>query len=78
MRKKKYWYVIDNAGKIFPAVSKDSRSNIFRLSFYLNEIVDPIILEQAVNETLPRFETFSVHDKKWYFLAILKCKYALF
>jgi len=72
MRKKKYWYKIDNAGKIFPAVSKDSRSNIFRLSFYLNEIVDPIILEQAVNEILPRFETFSVQIKNgifWQYLS---------
>ncbi len=60
MRKQKYWYKLDNAGKVFPAVSKDSRSNIFRISFYLDEAVDPIILEQAVNETLPRFETFAV------------------
>ena len=73
MRKQKYWYKLDNAGKVFPAVSKDSRSNIFRLSFYLNEEVDPIILEQAVNETLPRFETFAVQIKNglfWQYLGV--------
>ncbi len=67
MKKQKYWYRLDNAGKVFPAVSKDSRSNIFRLSFYLNEMVDPIILEQAVNETIPRFETFAVQIKNGFF-----------
>ena len=63
MRKKKYWYKLDNAGKLFPAFSKDSRSNVFRLSFYLDEVVDSEILEQAINKILPRFETFAVQMK---------------
>jgi len=67
MKKQKYWYKIDNAGKIFPAVSKDSRSNIFRLSLYLNETVDKDILEQAVNDILPRFETFAIQMKNGLF-----------
>lgn len=67
MKKRKYWYKLDNAGKIFPAVSKDSRSNVFRLSFYLDDIVDPIILEDAVNKVLPRFETFAVQLKNGLF-----------
>lgn len=67
MRKSKYWYKLDNAAKIFPAVSQDERSNVFRLSFYLDEIVDPDILEQAVNQLLPRFETFSVTLKNGLF-----------
>ncbi len=67
MKKKKYWYKIDNAGKIFPAVSKDDRSNVFRLSFYLDEIVEPVILEEAVNKVLPRFETFAVQLKNGLF-----------
>lgn len=60
MRKNKYWYKLDNAAKIFPAVSKDERSNVFHLSFYLDEPIDPVILEKAVNQILPRFESFSV------------------
>lgn len=67
MRKSKYWYKLDNAAKIFPAVSQDERSNVFRLSFYLDEIIDPDILEQAVNHILPRFETFSVTLKNGLF-----------
>ncbi|MFA5470649.1 MAG: hypothetical protein WCZ00_01325 [Acholeplasmataceae bacterium] len=67
MKKRKYWYRLDNAAKIFPAVSKDDRSNVFRLSFYLDETVDSDILEQAVNKILPRFETFAVQMKNGLF-----------
>ncbi|MFH1693216.1 MAG: hypothetical protein ABH890_02915 [Bacillota bacterium] len=67
MKKTKYWYKLDNAGKIFPAVSKDDRSNVFRLSFYLDEIIDSTILEEAVNKVLPRFETFAVQLKNGLF-----------
>ena len=67
MKRNNYWYPVDNAGKIFPAVSKDSRSSVFRLSFYLTETIDPVLLEQAVNEVLPRFETFAVELKSGLF-----------
>ncbi len=67
LKKQKYWYKLDNAGKIFPAVSQDERSNVFRLTFYLNETVQPNILEEAVNKVLPRFETFAVQLKNGLF-----------
>ncbi len=67
LKKKKYWYKLDNAGKIFPAVSQDERSNVFRLSFYLDETVDKDLLEEAVNKVLPRFETFAVQLKNGLF-----------
>lgn len=67
MKRNNYWYPVDNAGKIFPAVSSDSRSSVFRLSFYLIEKVDPTALAQAVNEVLPRFETFQVALKNGLF-----------
>lgn len=67
MKRKNYWYPVDNAGKIFPAISKDSRSSVFRLSFYLNELVDPKRLEDAVNDILARFETFAVELKNGLF-----------
>ena len=67
MKKKKYWYKLDNAGKIFPAVSQDERSNVFRLSFYLDEEVNKDRLEEAVNKSLARFETFAVQLKNGLF-----------
>ena len=67
MKKKRYWYKLDNAAKIFPAVSKDDRSNVFRLSFYIDEVVDKDALEEAVNKVLKRFETFAVQLKNGLF-----------
>jgi NRPS condensation-like uncharacterized protein len=67
MKKNQYWYKIDNAGKIFPAISKDSRSNVFRQSFYLYESVDKDLLELAINKILPRFEAFAVQMKNGLF-----------
>ncbi len=67
LKKQKYWYKLDNAGKIFPAVSQDERSNVFRLSFYLDETIDSTLLEEAVNKVLPRFETFAVQLKNGLF-----------
>lgn len=72
MKKKAYWYKVDNAGKIFPAVSNESRSSVFRLTFYLNEAVEAELLQRAVNDILPRFEPFAVELKKglfWYYLS---------
>lgn len=72
MSKRNHWLKIDNAGKIFPAVSKDSRSLTFRLSMYINEDVDKDLLEKVVNNLLPRFDTFNVKLKRglfWNYLA---------
>ncbi len=63
MARRNHWLKIDNAGKIFPAVSSDSRSSTFRLSMYLNEDIDPIVLEKVVNDLLVRFDTFNVKIK---------------
>lgn len=72
MSKRNHWLKIDNAGKIFPAVSNDSRSSTFRLSMYINENVDKDLLEKVVNDLLPRFDTFNVKLKRglfWNYLA---------
>lgn len=67
MAKKDHWMKIDNAGKIFPAVSNETRSSTFRLSMYIKEDVDPLLLEKVVNNLLPRFETFNVKIKNGLF-----------
>jgi NRPS condensation-like uncharacterized protein len=67
MKKKRYWFKIDNAGKVFPSISSIERSNTFRLSASLYQPVDPKILEQAVNMMLPRFESFAIQMKNGIF-----------
>ncbi len=63
MKKRRYWFKIDNAGKVFPAISNQERSNVFRLSMSLHDDIDSQFLEQAVNLVLPRFEVFAIKIK---------------
>ncbi len=67
MKEKEYnWYRLDNAARLYPAIL-DTRDSTFRLSAELFEEVDPILLQQALEKTLPRFPTFEVKMKKGYF-----------
>lgn len=67
MKKKQYWFKIDNAGKVFPSISNQKRSNTFRLSMTLKQDIDPLVLNQAVSMMLPRFEPFAVQIKNGIF-----------
>lgn len=54
------WLKIDNAGKIFPYISKKSIANVFRIAFYLKNDINPVLLQQAVDDLKYRFPTFFV------------------
>lgn len=65
------WYKIDNTGKIFHAVSNASNSAVFRVSMTLHEMVDPKILQEALDIVVLRFPTLTVRVRKglfWDFL----------
>lgn len=65
------WYRLDNAAKIFPSVTSDKRTNVFRLSVVLTEEVNPDILKEALNITITRFPSLKVRLKRglfWYYL----------
>ncbi len=68
--KRKNWYPLDNAAKIYPPCSNYRRPGNFALMAELNEVVDKDILNKAVNNLLKRFPTFNVKLKKgwfWYY-----------
>ena len=52
----KKWLKLDNAAKIFPSVSTKYRTNLYRITFSLTESVDPIILQEALNDTIKRLK----------------------
>lgn len=65
------WVRLDNAAKIFPTISNKSRTNLYSIAFYLNELVDPIILQEALEITISRFKSFRVRLRAgifWYYL----------
>lgn len=64
------WHKLDNTAKIFPIVAGEDLSNVYRISAILNEEVQPELLQQAVENILPWFETFRVRLKRgifWYY-----------
>ena len=66
----KKWRRLDNTGKLFPLVSSESLSNVFRIAVTLKEEIEPQILQQALNDILPQFESFRVRLRRglfWYY-----------
>ena len=71
MARSKRWFKLDNAGKLYPAVSTSRWSSIFRVSAELFEEVDPARLQKAVDQVLPRFPALKVRMRAgifWYYL----------
>ncbi len=65
------WYRLDTAALIFPAITRRDWSNAFRVSACLKDEVDPVILQQAVDELRQRFPSYYVTLRKgmfWYYL----------
>lgn len=64
------WFRLDNAASIFPGQNTGTWSNIFRFCIELKEEIDPEILTNALENTIPRFPGFDVRIKKglfWYY-----------
>lgn len=64
------WLKLDNAGVLYSAIQKERYSAVYRFSAVMKEKVDPIVLQRAVDELMPRFPSFRVRLKKgafWYY-----------
>ena len=64
------WRRLDNTGKLFPLVSSESLSNVFRIAVTLKEEIEPEILQQALEDVLTQFESFRVRLRRglfWYY-----------
>ncbi len=64
------WRRLDNTGKLFPLVTNSSLSNVFRIAVTLKEEIDQAVLQQALDDILPQFESFRVRLKRglfWYY-----------
>ena len=65
------WYRLDNAAKIFPAVSGKNSSSVYRISVRLDQNVNQKALEEAVNSALISFPAYRVQMRRglfWYYL----------
>ena len=61
------WRRLDNSAKIFPLSTGKRYSTVFRLSVLLKEDIRPEILQEALIETLEKYQSFKVKIKKGFF-----------
>ncbi len=66
------WYRLDLSAIVYPTLQRRNFSSVYRLSVILKEIVDPAVLQQALDMTLPRFPTFKVTMRKGVFWRYLE------
>ena len=69
--KKKNWYPLDNAAKIYPPNTNEKSPFVFSFSASVKEEVNPELLQKALNDLLLRFPTFKTQLRRglfWYYL----------
>jgi len=64
------WEKLDNTAHLFPAIAGENMSNVYRISVTLTELVEPELLQQALNIVLPKFDGFNLRLRQgmfWYY-----------
>ncbi len=64
------WERLDNTAHLFPAIAGENMSNVYRICVTLSELIEPEILQQALDIVLPKFDGFNVRMRKgafWYY-----------
>ena len=71
MNGKKNWYKLDNAATIIPSTVNGADSRVFRVVCELNEPVDRVRLQEALDDVIRRYPHFNCVLRKglfWYYL----------
>lgn len=66
----KQWFKLDTAGKMYSSIKSSRATTLFRLSADLTEIVDPEMLQAALDNIIVRFPYFNVNLRRgvfWYY-----------
>lgn len=64
------WYRLDNAAKIYPILTSERYTYVFRVSATMNEQVNKDLLHQAIRDARKRFPSYFVKVKRglfWYY-----------
>ena len=64
------WEHLDNTAHLFPAIAGENMSNVYRICVTLTELIEPEILQQALDMVLPKFDGFNLRMRKgvfWYY-----------
>lgn len=58
---------LDNTAHLFPVITGENASNVYRVAAVLGEDIEPELLQQALDTVLPYFEVFAVRMRKGLF-----------
>jgi NRPS condensation-like uncharacterized protein len=64
------WDRLDNTAHLFPVIAGQSMSNVYRISVTLKELVNPELLQEALDIVLPKFDGFNLRLRQgifWYY-----------
>ena len=64
------WERLDNTAHLFPVIAGESMTNVYRISVTLNELIQPELLQMALDMILPRFDGFNLRLRTgvfWYY-----------
>lgn len=66
------WYKLDLSAIVYPTLQRRDFSSVYRLSILLKEEIQPKVLQQALDMTLPRFPTYKAAIRKGLFWRYLE------
>ncbi|MBD5528192.1 MAG: alcohol acetyltransferase [Lachnospiraceae bacterium] len=66
------WYRLDLSAIVYPTLQRRDFSSVYRLSVVLKQEVDPDVLQQAVDQVMPRFPTYKAAIRKGVFWRYLE------
>ena len=66
------WYKLDLSAIVYPTLQRRDFSSVYRLSVLLKENIDPKVLQQALDLTMPRFPTYKAAIRKGVFWRYLE------
>lgn len=64
------WDRLDNTAHLFPVIAGESMSNVYRISVTLTELIQPELLQHALDIVLPKFDGFNLRLRQgvfWYY-----------
>lgn len=66
------WYKLDLSAIVYPTLQRNDFSSVYRLSVVLKEPINPEVLQEAVDMSLPRFPTYKAAIRKGLFWRYLE------
>ena len=61
------WDKLDNTAHLFPVIAGTQMSSVYRISVTLTELIDPELLQTALDTVLPKVDGFNLRLRRGVF-----------